>query len=76
MPSFEDGAYTTRQCYGRDLGDAPGNMYPPPAKLTADQIDAIATYLLARIIGRGPINKKECLAYHDEELKSLCNDIK
>jgi len=76
MPSFEDGAYTTRQCYGRDLGDAPGNMYPPPAKLTADQIDAIATYLLARVIGRGPISKKECLAYHDEEQKSLCNDFK
>jgi hypothetical protein len=51
-------------------------MYPPPAKLTADQIDAIATYLLGSVIGRGPISKKECLAYHDEEQKSLCNDFK
>src|SRR5262245_41339877 len=76
MPSFEDGAYTKRQCYGRDLGDAPGNMYPAPAKLTADQIDAIATYLLARVIGRGPITKAECLAYYDEAQKSWCDDFK
>src|SRR5262245_7741143 len=60
MPAFEDGAYTRRQCYGRALDDAPGNMYPAPARLTADQIDAIATYLLARVIGRGPITKAEC----------------
>ena len=76
MPSFEDGAYTVRPCYGRPLGDAPGNMYPAPAKLTADQIDAIATYLLARIIGRGPITKAECLAYYDEAQKSWCDDFK
>jgi cytochrome c553 len=75
MPSFEDGAYTKRQCYGRPLGDAPGNMYPAPAKLTADQIDAIATYLLARIIGKGAITKAECLAYYDESQKSWCDDI-
>ena len=76
MPAFQDGAYTTRQCYGRDLGDAPGNMYPAPARLTAEEIDAIANYLLARVIGRGPITKAECLAYHDEAQKSLCDNFK
>jgi cytochrome c553 len=76
MPSFEDGAYMVRQFYGRPLGDAPGNMYPAPAKLSADQIDAIATYLLARIIGRGPITLAECLAYYDEAQKSWCDEFK
>jgi hypothetical protein len=76
MPSFEDGAYTARQCYGRPLGDAPGNMYPPPARLTANEIDALATYLLARVIGRGPITKAECLAYYDEAQQSSCDNFK
>jgi mono/diheme cytochrome c family protein len=76
MPAFEDGAYTIRQCYGRALGDAPGNMYPAPARLTADQIDALANYLLVRVIGRGPITKAECLAFHDEAQKSLCDNFK
>ena len=76
MPSFEEGAYAVRQCYGRDLGDAPGNMYPAPARLTADQIDAIATYLLARVIGHGPITMAECLAFYDASQKSRCDDYK
>jgi len=76
MPAFEDGAYTTRQCYGRDLGNAPGNMYPAPARLTTDQIDALANYLLARVIGRGPITKAECLAFYDEARNPLCDGFK
>src|SRR5262249_41579521 len=30
MPSFDEEAYTTRECYGRPQGPRPGNLSPTP----------------------------------------------
>src|SRR5262245_1514657 len=32
MPAFDEGAYKVRPCYGRPLGDEPGNLYPAGRK--------------------------------------------
>src|SRR5260370_20888190 len=53
MPSFDAGAYSVRACYGRPLGAAPDNLQPTPRTLSADEIDALITYLQERIVGRG-----------------------
>jgi mono/diheme cytochrome c family protein len=74
MPSFDEGAYTVRPCYGRPLGAEPNDLYPAGRKLSPDQIDAVIAYLQARIIGRGPITKQECLAYY-EDRPDECDDI-
>src|SRR5215831_15367667 len=39
MPSFDEEAYTTRECYGRPQGSRPGNLQPTPSTLTLDEID-------------------------------------
>jgi mono/diheme cytochrome c family protein len=65
MPSFEDGA---RGCLGGG-----GELYPAPAKLTAEQIDNVVAYLQARIIGRGKITKQECLLYYTDK-PEWCDD--
>ena len=64
--TFDEGAYKVRACYGRPLGAAPDNLYPAGTMLTPDEIDAVITYLQARVIGRGRITKEECLFYYSD----------
>jgi hypothetical protein len=74
MPSFEEGAYKLRACYGKPLGDAPDDLYPAPGRLKPDEIDAVIAYLRARIIARGKITRKECVSYYEGYNSELCND--
>jgi mono/diheme cytochrome c family protein len=75
MPSFDEEAYTTRECYGRPQGARPGNLQPTPRALTLDEIDAVIAYLQARIIGRGKIRREECLSYYEDQ-PDTCEDYK
>jgi hypothetical protein len=74
MPSFDEGAYKVRACYGRPLGARPDDLYPSGVTLTPAEIDSVIAYLQARIIGRGRITKQECLAYY-EDRPDECDDI-
>jgi mono/diheme cytochrome c family protein len=75
MPSFDEGAYIERPCYGRPLGLRPDNLQPTPRALTAEEIDDVIAYLQARVIGRGRITFDECLAYSDDRSEE-CEDYK
>jgi mono/diheme cytochrome c family protein len=63
MPHFDDEAYTDKRCYGvteAELGrDTPA--LPPGSTLNKREIEAVADYLLAKVLGRGPvITREEC----------------
>jgi len=75
MPSFDEGAYTVRACYGRPLGARPDNLQPTPRLLSPDEIDTVIVYLQARIIGHGKITLGECLYYYDDK-PEWCEDYK
>jgi mono/diheme cytochrome c family protein len=75
MPSFDEGAYVIRGCYGRPLGARPDNLQPTPRNLTLEEIDDVIAYLQTRIIGRGKITREECLAYFDGQ-GDECEDYK
>jgi len=76
MPSFDEGAYTVRACDGRALGPPPNDLYPAPRTLTPDEIDAVVTYLQARIVGKGrTITKQECLFYYADQ-PDWCDEYK
>lgn len=75
MPSFDEDAYTMRECYGRALGPRPNNLQPTARALTLEEIDVVIAYLQASIIGRGKITRTECLAYYDEQ-PDTCEDYK
>jgi mono/diheme cytochrome c family protein len=74
MPSFDEGAYTSRACYGRPLGARPDNLQPTPRTLSLDEIDALVAYLRTRIVGHGKVTREECLLYY--ESKADCDDFK
>ncbi len=51
MPGWLDGAYTQRSCYGFPPGPAPDGTTLTPV-LSANEVEALAEYLLAKIVGR------------------------
>jgi mono/diheme cytochrome c family protein len=62
MPHYDDLAYTDKRCYGvteAELG-AQRPSPPPTTTLQKREIEAVADYLLAKVINRGPVTRGEC----------------
>jgi mono/diheme cytochrome c family protein len=74
MPSFGEDAYTPRGCYGQPAAPAPADLYPAARKLSAQEIDAVVTYLRARIVGRRAVTPQECAYYYEENASNFCDD--
>jgi mono/diheme cytochrome c family protein len=76
MPSFDEDAWKVRPCNGQPPGTPPGYLFPAPATLTQDEIDAVVAYLQARVIGKGStVTKEECLFYYADD-PGFCEDYK
>jgi hypothetical protein len=63
MPHFDELAYTDRRCYGAteaELGSRTPTL-PPSTTLQRREVEVIADYLIAKIIGRGEITRAECI---------------
>src|SRR5580704_16929430 len=63
MPHFDDQAYTDKRCYGMteaEIGDKVP-PFPPSTSLPRRDIEIVADYLLAKVVGRGPITREECV---------------
>jgi mono/diheme cytochrome c family protein len=62
MPHFDEAAYTDKRCYGMtesDLGPRKPAL-PPGSTLQRREAEAIADYVLARMVGRGTVTRAEC----------------
>ena len=62
MPRFDEEAYTDNRCYGvteAEIGPQVPSL-PPGATLRTREAEAIADYLLAKVIGRGQVTREEC----------------
>jgi mono/diheme cytochrome c family protein len=73
MPAFDDGAYVKRGCYGAATGAVPDGLYPTPRALSPQELDAVVTYLQARIIGRKAVTPEECAFYYEELAATWCD---
>jgi hypothetical protein len=75
MPHFDDQAYTDKGCYGMtqaELGDRTPNL-PPSTTLPKREVEILADYLLAKIVGRGQVTREEC-AENFGPRATFCND--
>jgi hypothetical protein len=75
MPHFDEEAYTDKRCYGvteADLGPRTPPL-PPSTTLPAREIEAVADFLRAKIIGRGEVTREECRDTFGERASS-CDD--
>jgi mono/diheme cytochrome c family protein len=62
MPHFDEDAYTDKRCYGVSEADLGPNTpaLPPGSTLSKREINAVVDYLLAKVVGRGPVTRGEC----------------
>jgi len=76
MPAFSTRAPTRSGPATGKRWDYSERLYPTPRTLTPDEIDAVVTYLQARIVGKGRIiTKQECLYYYADQ-PDWCDDYK
>ena len=77
MPAFDKFAYSDGRCHGlkqADLAKSGTRLPDPPAVLTAREIDNIADFLFAKVIGQGPMDHAACVAYWGEDVE-VCGEF-
>jgi mono/diheme cytochrome c family protein len=70
MPAFDKFAYSDGRCYGKkqaDLKAYPTRMPDPPATLQQREIDLLADFLIAKIVGKGPMDRAKCVDFWGSE---------
>ena len=77
MPAFDRLAYSDGRCYGMkaaDLDKAGMALTDPPATLAAREMNLIADFLFAKVVGKGPMNKAACIAFWGSDV-AACKDV-
>ena len=75
MPRFDEDAYTDKRCYDiteAELGPKTPTL-PPGSTLQKREAEAIADYIVAKLIGRGAVTREECLEVFGQDARS-CGD--
>jgi len=78
MPAFDKFAYSDGRCYGKkqaDLKEYPTRMPDPPSTLQQREIDLIADFLMAKIVGKGPMDHDKCVQFWGSETEA-CKEFK
>jgi len=76
MPAFDKFAYSDGRCYGKkqaDLKAFPTRMPDPPATLQPREIDLIADFMMAKVVGKGPMNHDKCVEFWGSET-DICKE--
>ena len=77
MPAFDKFAYSDGRCYGMkraDLKSRELSMPDPPATLQPREIELLADFLFAKVIGKGPMDHAKCVEYWGSEVDA-CSEF-
>jgi hypothetical protein len=77
MPAFDRLAYSDGRCFGLKRADlrARGLEMPdPPATLQPNEVELLADFLFAKVIGKGPMDRAKCVAYWGREA-DVCAEL-
>lgn len=70
MPAFDKFAYSDGRCYGKkqaDLKAYPTRMPDPPATLQQREIELVADFMIAKMVGKGPMDRAKCIEFWGSE---------
>ena len=79
MPAFDKFAYSDGRCYGlkqADLRASGHRMADPPATLQNREIEYLADFLFAKVIGKGPMDHAKCVEFWGEESEACAEFAK
>jgi hypothetical protein len=77
MPAFDRLAYSDGRCFGLKKSDllARGLMLTDPADtLQPNEMNLLVDFLLAKVVGKGPIDRASCIDYWGSEVEA-CKDL-
>jgi hypothetical protein len=77
MPAFDKFAYSDGRCYNMkqaDLNRQGLTMPDPPATLQAREIDLLADFLFAKVVGKGAMDRAGCIEYWGSDV-DVCKEF-
>jgi mono/diheme cytochrome c family protein len=77
MPAFDKFAYSDGRCYNMkqaDLTKYPTRMPDPPATLQPREIEYIADFLMAKVVGKGALDHANCADLWGTDA-DVCRDL-
>jgi mono/diheme cytochrome c family protein len=78
MPAFDKFAYSDGRCYmmtAADLAKNATRMPDPPSTLQPREIELIADFLMAKVVGQGAMDQAKCVEFWGSEVP-VCKDLK
>ena len=80
MPAFDRQAYTDpARCNGTTKADLEKNnlaLTDPASTLQPREMEMIADFLFAKVIGKGPLDYAKCVEYVGDADKETCDELK
>jgi hypothetical protein len=77
MPAFDRLAYTDDRCNGitkADLQKSKLTLPDPAATLQPREIEALADFLEAKVINKGPMDRAKCIEYWGSDVE-VCSEF-
>ena len=77
MPAFDKFAYSDGRCFGlkqAELGSRGLTLADPPATLQPREVELLADFMLARILGKGAMDRAKCVEYWGSEV-DVCREL-
>jgi mono/diheme cytochrome c family protein len=77
MPAFDRLAYSDGRCYGMTQAALKkiGGLPDPPTTLQPREIEQVADFLLAKVVGKGAMDRAACIEYFGSAVDA-CNELK
>jgi Cytochrome C oxidase, cbb3-type, subunit III len=77
MPAFDKFAYSDGRCFGLKQADLKARqliMFDAPATLAPNEIENLADFLMAKVIGKGPLDHAKCVEFWGGE-SDFCSEF-
>ena len=77
MPAFDKFAYTDGRCYNlkqADLTKMNATLPDPPTTLQNREIEQVADFLFAKVVGKGPMDRAKCIEFWGSDV-SACAEF-
>ena len=77
MPAFDRFAYTDGRCYNlkqADLKKMNATLPDPPATLQNREIEQVADFLFAKVVGKGAMDRAKCIEFWGSDV-SACAEF-
>lgn len=73
MPAYDRRAYQDDRCLGRTRADLERmglRLFTPPSTLQDREVERLADFLMAKVIGQGEMNRAECIEFFGEDVEA------